>query len=515
MRKAFYSIWESRSENVEHIVQQETDKSEVDGVHILARVVGPAFFPGTTSRNNVHYPLEAWENAINDPEFQERLANRLVFGTIGHDPEMTDNEVRDGIHSHIVTKVWIDENNIGMAEYLILNTEPGKVLNTLLRAKCKISVSTRAYGATESENTPSGAEVVDPNDFTLERIDFVIDPGYKQAKPILQEQNKTNKQIKQEENVMGDVNVITEHLEKQLTKLQEAYNLSSADTKKLQEALTEAKITEAKNQAELDAYRTVGGAVKDLTEAMKLLEQYKNLGDVKAIKESLEDGTETIEQLTEEIETLQAKKAELEAQLAENEQAGTATSDELEKAKTQLQEYDEIGTAEELRSLIDTATEVQEELDQYRALGTPEEIKATFEKVEQFAEENEQAELAELANEYGVDPEAVTLLKGKGLEIEEIETILDKVVPELEGDPNVDISEDGEGDNEGNGEEDDEENQTFGESMSSTMLRRLSRMKRVRESKGKSANAKTAGKKSYKEAKVSTNNALLAKLIKA
>lgn len=510
MKKSIYSIWESKVGNVEHVVQETA--SEVDGVHILAKVVGPAFFPDTTSRNKVHYPLEAWENAINDPDFQERLANRLVFGTIGHDPEMTDNEIRDGIHSHIVTKVWIDENNIGMAEYIVLNTEPGKVLNTLLRAKSRISVSTRAYGATESDNTPSGAEIVDPNDFTLERIDFVIDPGYKQAKPILQEKNNLNK-INKEEKTMGDVNAITEHLEKHLNKLQEEYSLSKADAKNLQTALTEAKIAEASSKAELESYRAFG-KVQELTESLKTLESYKALGTVQELKESFEDGEETIEQLTEEIEQLQAKKAELEAKLSENDETGKATLDELEQTKTQLHEYDEYGTPEEIRDLIDTAGSVQEELDQYRALGTPDEIKDAFAKIEQFAEENEQAELAELADEYGADPEAITLLKSKGLTVEEIETVLDGVAT-VEGSDEVDITENEDEEITEDGEDDDEETQTFGESMSSTMLRKLSRMKRVRESKGKPKAAKMAGKKSFKESRVASSNRLLNKLIKA
>ena len=505
----FNSIWESKKGSGFQVLQESEGNSVVDGVHILARVSGPSFFPDTTSRNNVHYPKEAWENAINDPEFQERLQNKLVFGTIGHDPEMTDNEVRNGIHSHIVSKVWIDENNIGMAEYLILNTEPGRVLNTLLRAGSRVSVSTRAYGGIQEDKSPTGAEIVDPTDFSLERIDFVIDPGYKQAKPILQEQN--NKENKtQEDNTMADVNVITEHLEKQVSFLTEQYNLSSKDAKELQKALTEAKVNEAANKAELEGYRALGTMAK-LQESVTKLAKFEELSeDPEELEKNLEEGAETIEELTAEIERLQALKAELEAKVAENDQVGT----DLEQTKTQLAEFDDLGSAEEIRDLLGTVEEVQEELDQYRELGTVDEIKDAFEKIEKFAEESEQAELQDLADEYGADAEAINLLKSKGLSVEEIETVLDGVAT-VEGDADVDITEDEDEDSDDTDEDSEEE--ILGESLSSVTLRRLSRMKRIAESKGKSGNRKMAGKKSFKESRNANagSNRLLSKLIKA
>lgn len=507
------TIWENKS-NVKFTVIQESaeQSSEVDGVHILARVVGPAFFPDTTSRNRVHYSLEAWEHAINDPDFQERLANRLVFGTIGHDPEMTDNEVRDGIHTHIVTKAWIDEDTkIGMAEYLILNTDPGKVLNTLFRAKSKISVSTRAYGEVYEDRSPEGAEVVIPETFFLERIDFVLDPGYKQAKPILKEHNQ---KTTTEETAMADV--ITEHFEKQLNKLQEANAISAADVKELNKLLTEAKVNEAQFKAELTGYQALGTTAK-LTESLTRLAKYESLGTEEEIQANLEEGAVTIQELTEEIERLQALKAELEAKVQESEgYADLGTPEEINQAldlaqevKEDLDQYDEFGTAEEIRASLAEVDELKEELEQYKEFGTPEEIRSAFDSIEKFNEESEKAELEDLAEEYGADPEAIALLKSKGLTVEEIETVLDGVST-VEGSAEVDITEE---DQEGQAEDENEE--VFGESLSSSVLRTLSRMNRIRESKGKVGNRKMAGRKSFKESKAtSANQTLLSKLIK-
>ena len=127
------------------------------------------------------------------------------------------------------------------------------------------------------------------------------------------------------------------------------------------------------------------------------------------------------------------------------------------------------------------------------------------------------AELQELADEYGADPEAINLLKAKGLSNEEIETVLDGVAT-VEGDADVDITEEDGDDEEGvEGGEEDEDGEVIGESLSSVTLRRLSRMKRIAESKGKSGNRKMAGKKSFKESRNvnAGSNRLLSKLIKA
>ena len=182
--QALVEIWES-TENNDFDIKDDT--SEVDGKYILARVQGPAFFPGTTSKNKVFYPVEAWESALEDPALLNKLQSRLVFGTIGHDTDLGDNEIREGKLSHIVTKVWIDESGTGRAEYLILNTPPGQILNTLLRAKSKIRVSTKAAGFYESGTSRDGTRKVIPSSFKLERIDFVIEPGYTQALPELLE----------------------------------------------------------------------------------------------------------------------------------------------------------------------------------------------------------------------------------------------------------------------------------------------------------------------------------------
>lgn len=160
--------------------------SQVDGVNILARATGPAFFPDAVSRNGVRYSRELWDSVLSSESVVSDLENRTMFGMIGHDHvDVTDKVLRDGDVSHIVTKMWIDEaTNLGMAEFLVLNTGSGRNLNTVLRAGSKLSVSTRAVGELSE---PDDEGITEPLDYIFKRIDFVIKPGFLDARPELNE----------------------------------------------------------------------------------------------------------------------------------------------------------------------------------------------------------------------------------------------------------------------------------------------------------------------------------------
>lgn len=173
-------VWESAG-----AYNAVADAPEVDGVNILAKVAGPAFFPDEVSGNKVEYPQAIWDTVLKDPKVLSALNDRTMFGTIGHDVVMDDNAMRQGLASHITTKMWQDEEtNQGMAEYLILNTPVGRVLNTVLRAGAKLRVSTKANGAFG----PTKANGVKPLiAYFFERIDFVLTPGFTQALPAVME----------------------------------------------------------------------------------------------------------------------------------------------------------------------------------------------------------------------------------------------------------------------------------------------------------------------------------------
>lgn len=472
------SIIESNQKFKIKVLSESAETSEVDGKYILARASGPAFFPNTTSRNNVFYPKEAWENAIADEEFQHRLKNRLVFGTIGHDPEITDNEVRKGEFSHIVTKVWIGEDDIGYAEYLVLNTEPGRILNTLLRAGVGISVSTKGYGTT-IETSDKDTEMVDPDNFSFDRIDFVIDPGYLQAKPELKESKNT-------ENTNYNRN--EQKMDKTIDILENATKRLEESNKSLQTEITESKVALSKANAALDSYRALG-SVQQVAEAMSQLDKYRLLGTPRKIKEDLDQAEEVIGLLEDQVQDLTATIDQLKAdepatdEVTEDEdtseldayrelgtpeeikacleRAEELLAEEPKEEEEEIEEDDEdeaplsdIGSPEEIRALVQEAEEADSLLQQYQELGSVEELKEMCARLEEYSELEKEASAEDLAEEYDVNAEVVSKLQDKGLSDDEIKEILDSMQNTVQGE---EIDEDGEEDEPLITEDDDEE----------------------------------------------------------
>lgn len=167
------------------MITESTADPDVDGEHVIAKIIGPAFFPDTTSRNRVEYSRELWDAALSNPEFVRELAARRVYGTFGHATKIDDTALLNGDISHILKDVWINERNVGIAEYLVLNTGPGRNLKTYLGAGSKLRVSTRCRGAYLHQRNMRGNKVPDPKAFFLRGIDFVYDPGYLEAEPTL------------------------------------------------------------------------------------------------------------------------------------------------------------------------------------------------------------------------------------------------------------------------------------------------------------------------------------------
>lgn len=387
-------IWESTSS-----FQVVEEANEVDGIHILAKVRGPAFFPETTSRNNVFYPKEAWVNAINDSEFQQRLNDRLIYGTIGHGIKLDDAAIRDGKFSHIVTNVVIDESGVGIAEYLVLNTPPGQILNTILRAGSKIRVSTKAKGLFESNKSKGGAKVINPKMFKFERIDFVLDPGYLQAHPDLLE---SFNQFNNEENLMDpNNNKVVEILESRIEELKQEKGVTAATAAELTTKVQ--SIGEALSQANstVSTYAAFG-TPEEVKESLSLLSKYKELGECDKISEALDKADQTIDHLNEILES----------------HAGQIS--------------------ESLKM-----DEVTEELKKYRELGTVDELTTVIESAEKLADKMLASKVIELAKTHSVNESVINKFMKKGIEIQVIEEMLASFKPVNEENEEYELDDEG------------------------------------------------------------------------
>lgn len=173
---------------VDESAQSEVAKS---GGTILAIVKGQHFCPGKVSRNHRLYTEELWEAASQDEEVQRKLANGQMFGRVGHEAEITDEDIAEGKFSHITRNIdW----KTGIAESVIYNTPMGNTLYTILRAGTTMYVSSRADGDYEGKDE-DGNDILDPKTYKLERFDFVQDPGFLDAKPKMISESKKKEEI--------------------------------------------------------------------------------------------------------------------------------------------------------------------------------------------------------------------------------------------------------------------------------------------------------------------------------
>lgn len=161
----------------------ESFKDEVNNSRgaILAIVKGKHFIPGGVSRNHRLYQNELWLGVKNDENFMARLKRNGVVGRVGHDPEITDEDIGEGNYSHFTRNInW----ETGDAESVIVDTPMGRNLLTALRAGIQLFVSSRATGDYCGKDA-DGNDIMDPKTYALERFDFVQDPGFLEAHPKL------------------------------------------------------------------------------------------------------------------------------------------------------------------------------------------------------------------------------------------------------------------------------------------------------------------------------------------
>lgn len=333
------------------------DDKDVDGVHILAKARGPAFFPGAVSGNKVRYPVELWDKILVDEGVLKRLSDRTMYGTIGHDIEdINDEVIRRGELSHIVTKLYVDDEGVGNAEYLVVNTPTGQILNTLLRAGSKLRVSTKAKGAL---TLPDKDGIKTLKSYYLKRVDFVLTPGFEQALPEVAESLSKirNTPDPVEESKMEGKEFI-DHLTAQNTKLQSQVDESNKTIGELQTKLATAVNEVAAANSQLTAVN------ESLAAANATVEKYTALGTVEQIDEALTRGAETITSL-----------------------------------KTELGE----AVDESASDLIDLQA-VEEELDKYRALGTVETVEEGMKTLNELIVQKEEEVCESLSKKFKRSP---------------------------------------------------------------------------------------------------------------
>lgn len=387
---------------------------KIDGTYILARVKGPMFFPDTPSRNQRYYPRQLWENVCNDPGLRQKMKDRNLYSTISHDIPYGDATLAEGKYSHFITDLYIDKNNQGICEFYILGTPSGRILNTHLRAGCRMYSSTRADGAFTNE-TYNGMPVVDPSTYRFFGMDIVTEPGFLQANPALLESlredydkvglkyavdcmksdshslNETTSRLSSSPIIlntrktnMSENSAILESLTKEATDARSKMNEALQENAKLQADLTILREENRRMTEEFQNYKA----------DMKRLAVYEALGD----PSSIEAVFDQVNDLKDKLDAVVSSKEKLEAELGTPEEIRQVLSAFEDMASSKSAFEKEFGTEEDVRAAFDNAKEVLDRLNNFeQTVGSMEEIDAALSSAEELCSACSQME-AELGS---------------------------------------------------------------------------------------------------------------------
>lgn len=166
---------------------------------VLCRVVYPICNLGSINANRRIYGKDVWETVLSNSAINEQMKNRTLFGHSEH-PEGTQSKTP--LISHVITKMWIEENK-AYAEIDVLDTPEGRIIDTLLEAGCNIGVSTRAEGDLREDVDDDGGKCyyVIAEAYKYITTDFTADPSTFGVLPIDIRRNVVSTIRKEVENV--------------------------------------------------------------------------------------------------------------------------------------------------------------------------------------------------------------------------------------------------------------------------------------------------------------------------
>jgi len=161
----------------------EKDKQNLpEGV--LSRVVYPICNVGQLNANKRVYEKDLWDRVLNEVELKDKMQNRNLFGHAEHPEDVQSNLEKV---SHIITKTWFDEpQNKVLQEMEVLDTPYGRIIDRLLRAGCKVGVSTRAEGELQEAQDEARGKYfkVLPETYRYVTTDFTAEPSTFGALPV-------------------------------------------------------------------------------------------------------------------------------------------------------------------------------------------------------------------------------------------------------------------------------------------------------------------------------------------
>ena len=274
------------------------DETVVRRSGILGVVEGTFFVAGKPSRNGRIYPYELWENVLKNADVRRLLENRLMFGTVGHEDIDLDALIREQKVSHVVTDLKLLSDGTGYGRAEILDTPVGRILYNLLKTGSKLSVSSKGWGEYRGM-TQDGLYEVDPQQYVLERFDFVVDPGFFEAQPQLKKAYESVIKGKKEGEKMADsLEVVLKEkimLQRELSEAMEKVRSLEQEIRKLKE----------------EKVKEVGGNSEKVEEIFRIGEEMFGFSKENFV-EGLKKLARRVERLGLVLEEMGVKKEELE-----------------------------------------------------------------------------------------------------------------------------------------------------------------------------------------------------------
>jgi len=170
-------------------IMESVQKARKTMNNVLGVIEGVYFVPNGYSRNKRYYPKELWEEVLK--KVVPTLDKKAMVGTIEH--PTSEEAAHPKNASHVVKKLYIGKDGKGYGKSYILNTPMGSLVYVLGSARDEegnpivpLYMSSRGLGKL-SGYTRDGYEIVDPKSYILESFDVVLDPGFVDAKPALNE----------------------------------------------------------------------------------------------------------------------------------------------------------------------------------------------------------------------------------------------------------------------------------------------------------------------------------------
>ena len=121
----------------------------------------------TQNGNGRVYPKAILEREV--ANYAKLVKERRALGELDHPDSSVINLANA---SHMVTRIWM-EGNVCKGTIKVLPTPSGQILESLIKADCKLGISSRGMGSVTERN---GVTMVE-DDFQLLCFDMVSDPS--------------------------------------------------------------------------------------------------------------------------------------------------------------------------------------------------------------------------------------------------------------------------------------------------------------------------------------------------